>query len=177
MIRASQVLFWFGLTIAASVMLYQTSDRVHELDQQLRDLNTSIESEQQSLHVLKAEWVYLANPARVEALAHKYLSTRPTSTHQIARLEDINEILPTRNEAMARVAITGTPIATIHTTLAALPNHGENTTTHTTAKPSITVASVDTGHINERMIMQRTASAQSVTDQIGTLINDLGTHP
>ena len=177
MIRASQIFFWFGLTIAASVMLYQTSDRVNQLDQQLRDLNASIESEQQSLHVLQAEWVYLANPARIETLAHKHLSTRPTATTQIVRLEDLNEILPTRTEAMSRVAVTATPIASIHTTLAGLSTPDDSTNSHAKTKAPITVASVDTGHINERMIMQRTASAQPLPDSIGALINDLGTHP
>jgi cell division protein FtsL len=173
MIRTSQILFWFGLTIAASLALYHTSDRVQELDQQLRGITTAIEAEQQSIHVLKAEWVYLANPARIEATAKKHLALRPTSPQQITRMEDLAEIAPTRHEAMASVAVNATPMANIHTSLA-LPPHVIPEPKH---KATIAVASVDTGHINEHMIMQRTASAQPLPDSIGSLITELGTHP
>lgn len=172
MIRSSSILFWFGMVIIASLALYHTSDRVHELDQQLRTLNTSINAEQQSIHVLKAEWVYLANPARIEATAHKHLTLRPTAPQQIAQMSDLAEILPTRAEAMAAVAITGTPIANIRTSLASLQPQHSTTSNHRT-----TLASIDTGHINDRMIMQRTASAETSADSIGTLLNQLGNHP
>jgi cell division protein FtsL len=173
MIRTSQVLFWFGLTIAASLALYHTSDRVHDLSQQLREINASIDAEQQSIHVLKAEWVYLANPARVESTAKKYLALRPTSPQQVTRIDDLAEIVPTRKEAMTSVAVSATPIANIRTSLAMpprtvpLPKH----------KATITVAAVDSGHINDHMIMQRTASAQPLPDSIGAMLNELGTHP
>ncbi len=163
MIRVSRILFWFGLTLAASLMLYQTSDRVHELDQELRNVNTAIEQEQQSLHVLKAEWVYLANPTRVETLTKKYLALRPTGTQKIIRLADLDVLLPSRSEAVARVAVTSTPIASINT--------GK--------RPAVQMASShdNSGHINDHMIMQRTASAQPLPNSIGTLIAELGTHP
>ena len=56
MIRTPSILFWFGLIIAASIALYRTSDRVQELNTQLHTLDASIDSEQESIHVLKAEW-------------------------------------------------------------------------------------------------------------------------
>jgi len=180
MIRTSQILFWFILTIAASIMLYQTSDRVHELNQQMHDLNTSIDSEQQSLHVLKAEWVYLANPARIEKLAHKHLMLQPTSTQKIVRMSDLHEVLPTRSEALAHVTVISTPLASVRTTFATLSSLSSPAkTAQATAKtsPTITLASADTGHINEHMTMERTASVQSSTDSIGTLLNELDSHP
>jgi len=182
MIRTSSVLFWFALTIIASLALYRTSDRVHELNMQLQSINAAIEAEQQSLHVLKAEWVYLSNPARIEVAAHKHLSSRPTSPQQVTQLADLGEVLPTRSEAMASVAIDGRPIANIKSNLSPLPSHAvavaalikrEGKSPGKATKP-VNVAVADTGHINETMHMQRTASAAPLHDSIGALITELG---
>lgn len=178
MIRTSSVLFWFALTIIASLALYRTSDRVHELNAQLQNINASIEAEQQSLHVLKAEWVYLSNPARVEAAAHKHLATRPTNPQQVAQLADLGEVLPTRAEAMASVAISGTPMANIKSNLSPLPSRAVSLAALSKsvgkAKTPVTVTASDSSHINETMHMQRTASAAPLHDSIGTLITELG---
>lgn len=170
MIRASSVLFWFGLTIVASLALYHTSDRVHELDQQLHDLNASIDSEQQSIHVLRAEWGYLANPARVEAEAKRHLiAMRPTAPQQVVSLNNLAEILPTRQEAMASVSVTTTPIATIKTSLAVSPRP------YPLPRHKLGVIA-DSGHLRNYMIMQRTASVQPL-DSIGALLDTLNSHP
>jgi cell division protein FtsL len=186
MIRTSSILFWFGMTIIASLALYRTSNRVHEMNMELRDINTAINAEQQNLHVLKAEWVYLANPARIEAAAKKHLATRPTSPQQITALNTLPEALPSRSEAVASVAVTGMPIATIKSTFkstltAMLPRSIAMVTSKHKDKVAapIAVASADTGHINDHMIMQHTASAQPLPgsnqpDSIGSLLNDLG---
>ena len=73
MTRASMTLFWFSLTIFVSLGLYHTSYRVEDLGRQLRSLNADIEAEQRNIHVLKAEWVFLSNPARIESAARKHL--------------------------------------------------------------------------------------------------------
>lgn len=93
MTRATSVLFWFALTIIVSVALYDTSYRVQNLRHKLTSLNADIENERRNIHVLKAEWVYLANPARIEAAARKYLSLEPTAPKQIVSLQDLPERL------------------------------------------------------------------------------------
>lgn len=178
MIRASSILFWSGLAIVASLAFYRTTDRVQSLGQQLYDLNASIEAEQKSIHVLKAEWVYLANPARVETEAKKHLALRPTAPQQVARMSDLAEIFPTRGEAMSSVAVNATPIATVKTSLAAPAIHTAaqapaHLSAHGKAKPIMAVASVDTGHINDHMIMQHATPAPASPDAIGSLINKL----
>jgi cell division protein FtsL len=164
MIRASSVLFWFGLVIVASLALYRTSDQVHALDLQMRDLSAAIDSERQSIHVLKAEWVYLANPARVEAAAKKHLALRPTAPAQVVSLKSLDEALPTRTEAMSSVSVSTAPIANVKTSLAPMP----------IAKPKI--VAVD-DHINDHIVIQHTASAQGSLDSIGALLAELGAHP
>lgn len=176
MIRTTSVLFWFGLALIASLALYRTSDRVHELNGQLRTINAAIEAEQQSLHVLNAEWVYLANPARVEAASHKHLNLRPTSPQQVTDLASLTEVLPTKSEAMASVAISGTPMANVKSSLAPMPPRPGAVAVAAKHKPAVTVASADTGHINEHMNMQRTASAAPLPDSIGNLLTQLSEH-
>lgn len=181
MTRATSILFWFSLIIVASLGLYRTSNRVQELDRQLHDINAAIDNEKQSIHVLKAEWVYLANPARIEAISHKHLTLRPTVPQQVATIDTISEVLPTRAESMSTVAVNATPMANIKTTLAArvVPTPVKFAEAHTPkSKPAI-VASIasnpDGGHLRDHMIMvQHTASAAPLPgDSIGALINEL----
>ena len=171
MIRASQILFWLGLSISVVTALYYTSDRTRELNHQLREINAAIDAEQQNIHVLKAEWVFLSNPTRVEEEAKKLIALKPTAPAQVIQLADLDDALPTREEAEENVAVTSTPIANVETNMAALPPPPA-------PKPAykIAVAATDTGHINTRIKIQRTASAQPA-DSIGVLINGLGTHP
>ena len=182
MIRASSTLFWFGLAIIASLWFYRTTDNVLALEHQLRSINTAIENEQQSIHVLKAEWVYLANPARIEAEARKHLALRPTAPQQVAALNDLADILPTRDEATSPISVAAAPIASVKTSLTAPAVH---VASRSKPKGTIAVASVDTGHINERMIMQHAtsvpaapaAAAASPSDPIGSFLSGLDKHP
>ncbi len=181
MTRTSSILFWFGLIILASLGLYRTSNHVQELDRQLRDTNAAIDAEKQSLHVLKAEWVYLANPARITSITHKHLALRPTSPQQVATMDALSEVLPTRAEAMATVAVNATPMANIKTTLAArvAPTRTVAMNTSNKKTKAVEVASANTGtntgHLRDHMIMvQQTASAAPLPgDSIRALINDL----
>ncbi|MDP9128443.1 MAG: hypothetical protein M3N08_09325 [Pseudomonadota bacterium] len=171
MIRASSTLFWFSMAIIASLAFYRTNDNVQALELKLRSLNAAIENEQRTIHVLKAEWVYLANPTRVEAEAHKHLALRPTAPRQVAPLNDLAEILPTHDESAVALAVNSTPIATIKTSLAP-PRRLAKVKSH----GAMAVASVDTGHINEHMILQHN-SVPASADPIGSLITELGSHP
>lgn len=119
MTRASSILFWFTLIFVVSVGLYQTSYKVEQLDRQLRGLNAQIDMERRNLHILKAEWVYLSNPARIEAAARKHLNLQPTTTTQLAKLERLASLLPSQNEAMGTVTVAATPIAGLRTRTAA----------------------------------------------------------
>ncbi|MDD2325057.1 MAG: hypothetical protein PHW63_03470 [Alphaproteobacteria bacterium] len=104
MTRASTTLLWLSLTIIVSLGLYHTSYRVEELGQQLRALNGDIEAEQRNLHVLKAEWVYLSNPARIEAAARQHLALQPTAPHQVTRYARLADIMPAKGESVSHYA-------------------------------------------------------------------------
>jgi cell division protein FtsL len=170
MTRTSSILFWFCLIIATSVALYRTSDRVQELNQHLRSLNASIDSEQQSIHVLKAEWAYLSSPARIEVTAKKFLAMRPTAPKQITSMDNLPEMFTVREKTVA--SATPSPIANIKTSMH-MPQ--PKPTILSQRKDAAVVASAPpTRHVNERMTIERTASAQPLPDNsIGALINQL----
>jgi cell division protein FtsL len=170
MTRVSSIFFWFGMAIVTSLLLYHTSDRAQTLNAQLRSLNAAIEGERESIHVLNAEWAYLSTPARIERLARKYTALKPTATQQVVAISEVAEILPTRAEAMASVAVNAAPIANVGATLASVMPTPRVRVIHTAAQAK-------SGHLSDHMIIERSASAEPPKDSIGTLIASLGAHP
>ncbi len=156
----ASLLSWFALAIGASLMLYHTSDRVAGMDHELRTLNAQIVEQQESLHVLKAEWVYLANPVRIQAEAARHLSLQPTATKRVAALENIATLLPVHNGIE--------PVPAIQTA---------QTAPVKTEAPRFKHVASNAAHINERMTLTHTAAA-APTDKIGAMLGTLGNlHP
>ena len=162
----STLLFWLGLMIVSSIALYHTSDRVNALDRQLKTINAQIDSEQENMHVLKAEWVYLANPARIEAATHRHLGLQPTLPRHVAMMNDLAALLPLHS------GVEATPQAQVASETAEAPSH---------ARTNLVIAQMNTGRINDHMIMQHgTGSLGTIKaspDKIGALIGTLGLRP
>lgn len=92
---------WLGLAAVATGVLFHTSYRVQELEAELGALNREIIEEQEAIRVLKAEWSYLNEPARLERLSREYLLLQPTQGDQIADIDSIPEKLPTTEDGPA----------------------------------------------------------------------------
>jgi len=71
--------------IISVVFLFTVKYKVQNLSREIRDLNTQIISEKQNLHVLKAEYTYLANPKRIKSLADVHLKLKPVKASQVVR--------------------------------------------------------------------------------------------
>jgi cell division protein FtsL len=171
----SSLMFWLCMTIMASLMLYHTSDRVTELDRDLRALNAQIADEQESLHVLKAEWVYLANPARIQAEAARHLALQPTSPNRVTALQNIALLLPVHNgaEPVYADASPGKP------SLAGALDAKQDMSGVASAKPENRFKHVAANaiHINEHMNLTHSAAAVPA-DRIGAMLGTLGSlHP
>ncbi len=111
--RASLATFWVAMTILISLCLYHTSYRVEKLRHDLLALNSRIQAEQKTLHILKAEWVFLSNPSRIEKAARKHLDLKPTTPTQVAKIERLADVLAnnTRSAALLARAAAYTPRA------------------------------------------------------------------
>lgn len=99
MIRIT-VAFWLGLVSALGYGVFHVKYEVQDLETKLTQLNRSILADQQAIHILKAEWSYLNQPARIGDLARKHLALGPVAANQVGRIEDI----PLRPNAAPPVA-------------------------------------------------------------------------
>ncbi len=84
-----QSIVWMILTGVAGFVLFHTSYQVQTYEEKLGKLNRMIIAEQEAIGVLKAEWSYPNNPARIQKLASESLSLQPTAPQQFASLPDI----------------------------------------------------------------------------------------
>lgn len=83
--RAATVSF-VALAGALSLGLYVVKYRVIELEGRLTEINRAIARDQQAIHVLRAEWSYLNEPARLRDLADRHLGMTPASGGQFGTL-------------------------------------------------------------------------------------------
>ena len=110
MIRPT-TLVWIGLAGAVGFGLFQLKHEVQALEDEMFRLNRAIVGEQQSIHVLKAEWSYINQPQRLQALAARHLDLQPMKPAQLGGLAD----LPLRGEEPP-VAVAKTPAKTPQST-------------------------------------------------------------
>ncbi len=104
MIRAATAL-WIALAGAVGFGLFHLKHQVHALDEDLLRLNRQIAAEHQTIHVLKAEWSYVNQPQRLEALAHRHLDLTPMKPRQLMRIAE----LPSRPAEDVAIASPPTP--------------------------------------------------------------------
>jgi hypothetical protein len=63
--------------------VYQLKYQVRGIKREAANLNAQLEEEYKNLHVLKAEWVYLNRPARLEELSRRHLDLVPLAANQV----------------------------------------------------------------------------------------------
>jgi hypothetical protein len=94
MIRVGTMI-WLGLIGASSAFLFKTSYEVQSLEGDLRGLNRSILREQDSIRVMHAEWAFLNQPSRLQALTDQFTKLRPIApTQMVASAADLPMPLP-----------------------------------------------------------------------------------
>ena len=62
---------------------------MQDLEDRLKALNAEILSDRDATQVLEAEWSYLNQPARLEALSRKLLGMEPPSAGQTLTLDEL----------------------------------------------------------------------------------------
>lgn len=157
--RASSILFWFSITLLVSLGLYHTSYRVDHLTNTLNTLNKHITKEQRTIHILKAEWVYLSIPDRIARASHKYLSLKPTKTEQFTSLRKLSSRLPTKREAIAFAQKMATRRSNRHA-IASTPK----------------IATSESGRINQHLVINN-ASSYNLSNNGSYKIGSLGGAP
>jgi hypothetical protein len=87
-------LLWLALAIVAGAGLFHVSYRVQSLEDELTRVNRDILREQETIHLLRAEWSYLNEPTRLAELTRRHLALAPLSADQMVRIEDLPLRLP-----------------------------------------------------------------------------------
>src|SRR4026208_2644708 len=82
-------LFWIVLTIVAGYATLQFKHNVQAREHELTQLDSKILRHQEAIHVLKAEWAYLNEPARLEKLSRRYLDLSPARGSQMIDLASL----------------------------------------------------------------------------------------
>lgn len=104
----------------AAFGLFTVKHEVKEQEARLAELNAEIQRNQEEVHVLKAEWSYLNDPARLRALSEKFLAMKVMGPNQVASMDVLTKPgLP----LMANVSRNGTAMAqkTMGTPIPAAP--------------------------------------------------------
>ncbi|MBR9971125.1 cell division protein FtsL [Magnetospirillum sulfuroxidans] len=76
--------------LAASVVgigLFFVKHQVKEQESRLSELNQEIQTNQEAIHVLKAEWSFLNDPSRLKQLSEKYLDMKVMGPSQVTTLQ------------------------------------------------------------------------------------------
>jgi cell division protein FtsL len=94
-------LFWLVVLAGAAATLFEIKHEVQALEEELLMTERRIRNERETIEVLRAEWSFLNQPARIERLAREHLGLVPLSPDQIVRVDR----LPPRPEDFARVPV------------------------------------------------------------------------
>ena len=78
-----------ALLALVSFGLYNGVYRVKAQERELEGLKTALTQEAEAVRVLKAEWSYLNQPDRLQALARRHLALAPTGASQITVLASL----------------------------------------------------------------------------------------
>lgn len=82
-------LLWALMAVAAGAGLLVMKYEIRGLEERLAGLNRDILRDQEAIHVLRAEWSYLNQPARLEDLARRLLRLEPSTVDQTGRIAEI----------------------------------------------------------------------------------------
>ncbi len=88
MTRVAGLLF-FLTAAGAALFLFHIKQEVREMEQELGIVHRDILRHQEAIRVLKTEWSYLNQPARIADLAGRHLDLRSLTARQFVRLDDL----------------------------------------------------------------------------------------
>ena len=90
MLRFVNICLVLGL-VALAYVIYQVKYEARALDEQIASLDKEIDTERDSLAVLRAEWSLLNRPERIERLAQKFLKLAPVQPRQLVTLDSVSD--------------------------------------------------------------------------------------
>ena len=77
MTRLTFKLCWIVLVSFVATGMFVIKNEVISLENELKQINAQIVSDQKEIHVLKAEWTHLNDPERLRELSARYANLQP----------------------------------------------------------------------------------------------------
>jgi hypothetical protein len=93
MIRPATILIVL-LAASLSLTLFVVKYQVQDFEGKLVEYNRALSDNRQAIHVLKAEWSYLNQPARLRNLAERYLGLAAIEARQVGTADEFFPVLP-----------------------------------------------------------------------------------
>jgi hypothetical protein len=87
MIRPTTIA-WLALATVIVMGLFHVKYQVQALEDEIVRVNRQIVGEQEAIHVLQAEWSYVNQPRRLEALSSRHLDLQPLKPAQIVNMAE-----------------------------------------------------------------------------------------
>lgn len=82
-------LVWLLLAACAGTGLFILKYEVQALEERLAAINHDVLDDLDAIHVLKAEWAYLNQPARLEDLGRRLLEMEPMASDQTTTIDQL----------------------------------------------------------------------------------------
>jgi len=101
--RIYTLLGWLSLIVVASYAMFHISYEVEQVETELRSLNRQTLTEQEAIHVLKAEWSHLNRPEYLRELSRDLLPNMQDPT--IAQIGTLDRIPERNDDAAAQVSL------------------------------------------------------------------------
>ena len=77
------------ITALVGVVMFSLKNQVQAMESELNRINSSIQEDVKSIHVLKAEWSHLNSPQRLRHLASKHILLNPVRAEQIINYSEL----------------------------------------------------------------------------------------
>lgn len=85
--RMMSWLVGMGLFAIAAFGLYLVKYTVQDMQRDVERLEAELKQEEESLHLLNAEWAYLNRPERLRSIAEKHLELAPFDTRKMTQIQ------------------------------------------------------------------------------------------
>ncbi len=89
--RYAAICLWSALIVLTAVIFatFIMKNRVQNLEKELALINSQINEDIQTIHILNAEWSHLNNPDRLRKLAAEHSNLKPLKAQQIINYASI----------------------------------------------------------------------------------------
>lgn len=105
------VVLWSVLAAGVGVSLFLLKHEVRSLEDELSDIGRQIQAGDESIHVLKAEWSFLNDPARLRRLAEAHLDLRQLKPEQMTTAAASPMVLAALERSLAETAASTARVA------------------------------------------------------------------